>query len=481
MKLDVTDLVETRALINGEWVSTGNSYTVFNPATQLSIAEVAKCGDVETNSAIDAASRAFIKTKNMLAKERGAILSGLSNLMLQHENELAIILTTEQGKSFAEAKGEVVYAASFLQWFAEEAKRVYGDIIPSHKPGCRVLVTKNPIGVVGAITPWNFPLAMFTRKLGAAFAAGCSIIWKPSEETPLSANALGILAILAGFPVGSLNIISGDPVAIGNALMASDIVRKISFTGSTKIGKLLMQQAAATVKRVSMELGGNAPFIVFEDADLDAAVDGAMVSKFRNNGQTCICANRFYIHDAIYDKFVARLLMRVRELKIGNGLTNGVTTGPLINQAALNKVVAHVADAKDKGGEIVCGGKSHSLGGLFYEPTVIVNATADMLLANAETFGPVVACFRFYSDAEVVRLANNTNSGLAGYFYTRDLVRAMRVADLLDLGMIGINEAMISSETAPFGGIKESGVGREGSRYGIDEYTSLKYILLGGL
>lgn len=481
MKLNNADLLQTKAFINGLWVETATSYTVLNPASLTKIAQVSKCGSDECDAAIDAAQAALTPLKKMLAKDRSAILRKIAMLMLEHKDDLATILTTEQGKNYAEAQGEIVYSAGFFEWFAEEAKRIYGDIIPATKPNTKIMVTKEAVGVVGAITPWNFPLAMFARKFAAAFAAGCPVIWKPSEETPLSANALAVICTLAGVPKGCLNIVSGDAVQIGSALMKSTKVRKITFTGSTKTGKLLMQQAADTVKKVSMELGGNAPFIVFADADLDAAVEGALQSKFRNTGQTCVCVNRFFVHDTVYDEFITKFAAKISALKIGDGFMPGITQGPLINQMAFDKVAAHVADAKLKGATIVCGGKPHDLGGLFYEPTLFANANTDMLFNREETFGPLAACIRFKTTEEVLELANDSETGLSAYFYTRDLALAFQVAEQLEVGMVGINDGIISNEVAPFGGIKESGIGREGSKYGIEEYLNIKYTLIGGL
>lgn len=401
--------------------------------------------------------------------------------MLSNQQDLATLLSREQGKPLAEAMGEVVYAASFLEWFAEEAKRAYGDIIPSHKADARILVVKEAIGVVAAITPWNFPLAMVTRKVGPALAAGCTMILKPSEETPLSAFALAVLAEQAGIPAGVFNVVSGDAVAIGGALQASGIVRKLSFTGSTRTGKLLMRQAADTLKKVSLELGGNAPFIVFDDADLDAAVKGAMASKFRNTGQTCVCVNRFFIQDGVYEAFTGKLAEAVAAMRVGSALDGETEQGPLINAAALAKVELHVSDALEKGATLLCGGRRHALGGTFYEPTILTDANSDMLIAQDETFGPVAACFRFKDEAEVLQRANDTPYGLSAYFYSRDIGRVWRMAEGLEAGMVGINEGIISTEVAPFGGIKESGLGREGSKYGLEDYLEIKYLLMGGL
>jgi succinate-semialdehyde dehydrogenase / glutarate-semialdehyde dehydrogenase len=476
-----TQLWRTGSFIGGEWIRGRDTYAVVDPASGDELAKVARAGEAEARAAIDAAARAFPAWRDATAAERAAKVRRWGELMLANQRDLALIMTREQGKPLAEAMGEVVYAASFLTWFAEEARRAYGDVIPAPKPNARIVVTKEPVGVVGAITPWNFPLAMVTRKAGPALAAGCTMVLKPSEETPLSALALAVLAQEAGIPSGAFNVVSGDAPAIGGALMASKAVRKISFTGSTRTGKLLMRQAADTVKKISLELGGNAPFIVFDDADLDAAVEGAMASKFRNTGQTCVCVNRFFVQASVHDAFVEKLVKAVRALKTANGLEEGATQGPLINAAAIAKVESHVADAQKKGGQVVCGGKRHALGGTFYEPTVIVGANADMTLANDETFGPVAAVFRFDTEADAIRMANDTEFGLSAYFYARDIGRVWRVAAALESGMVGINEGIISTEVAPFGGVKESGLGREGSKYGLDEYLETKYMMMGGL
>ncbi|BCA29148.1 NAD-dependent succinate-semialdehyde dehydrogenase [Metapseudomonas otitidis] len=467
--------------IDGCWLEDGPRYPVRNPADGTLITEVAKAGVAETDQAIAAAQRALPAWRGLTAKARSQPLRRWAELMLAHQRELAELLSREQGKPLAEAMGEVVYAASFLEWFAEEARRVYGDVIPSHKADARIVVTKEPIGVVAAITPWNFPLAMVTRKVGPALAAGCTLILKPSEETPLSAFALAVLAEEAGIPAGVFNIVSGDAPAIGSALQASPVVRKLSFTGSTATGKLLMRQAADTLKKVSLELGGNAPFIVFDDADLDAAVRGAMASKFRNTGQTCVCVNRFYIQEGVYEAFTAKLADAVRALRVGAALDGESDQGPLINTAALAKVEQHLGDALEKGARLLCGGRRHALGGTFFEPTVLVEATPQMLIAREETFGPVAACFRFKNEAEVLAHANDTPYGLSAYFYSRDIGRVWRVAEGLEAGMVGINEGIISTEVAPFGGIKASGLGREGSKYGIEDYLEIKYLLMGGL
>ncbi|MHC8344549.1 NAD-dependent succinate-semialdehyde dehydrogenase [Pseudomonas sp. RT6P73] len=474
-------LIRNGNFIDGQWSSGGPTYPVFNPANGELITEVQKAGADATNLAIDAANRALPAWRKLTAKERSKKLKRWSELMLSNQKDLATLLSREQGKPLAEAMSEVVYAASFLEWFAEEAKRAYGDVIPSHKADARIIVVKEAIGVVAAITPWNFPLAMVTRKVGPALAAGCTMILKPSEETPLSAFALAVLAEQAGIPAGVFNIVSGDAVAIGGALQASGIVRKLSFTGSTRTGKLLMRQAADTLKKVSLELGGNAPFIVFDDADLDAAVKGAMASKFRNTGQTCVCVNRFFIQDGVYEAFTGKLAEAVAAMRVGSALDGETEQGPLINAAALAKVELHVSDALQKGAKLLCGGRRHALGGTFYEPTILAQANSDMLIAQDETFGPVAACFRFKDEAEVLQKANDTPYGLSAYFYSRDIGRVWRMAEGLEAGMVGINEGIISTEVAPFGGIKESGLGREGSKYGLDDYLEIKYLLMGGL
>ncbi|WP_433740161.1 NAD-dependent succinate-semialdehyde dehydrogenase [Pseudomonas putida] len=482
----MSDLIRHGNFIDGHWFtgegsSGGATYPVLNPATGELIADVQKAGAEETNLAIDAANRALPAWRKLTAKERSQRIKRWGELMLSNQKDLATLLSREQGKPLAEAMGEVVYAASFLEWFAEEAKRAYGDVIPSHKADARIVVVKEAIGVVAAITPWNFPLAMVTRKVGPALAAGCTMILKPSEETPLSAFALAVLAEQAGIPAGVFNVVSGDAVAIGGALQASGIVRKLSFTGSTRTGKLLMRQAADTLKKVSLELGGNAPFIVFDDADIDAAVKGAMASKFRNTGQTCVCVNRFFIQDGVYEAFTGKLAEAVAAMRVGNALEGETEQGPLINIAALAKVELHVSDAVEKGAKVLCGGRRHALGGTFYEPTILAEASSDMLIAQDETFGPVAACFRFKDEAEVLQRANDTPYGLSAYFYSRDIGRVWRMAEGLEAGMVGINEGIISTEVAPFGGIKESGLGREGSKYGLDDYLEIKYLLMGGL
>ncbi|CAN7559607.1 NAD-dependent succinate-semialdehyde dehydrogenase [Caballeronia sp. LjRoot34] len=475
------NLLRKEHYIDGAWHKSVETYAVHNPATGEVIAHIAKAGVAQTHQAIRAAEIAFPVWRSLTAKERGTRIRRWGELMLEHRDALAELLTREQGKPLAEAKGEVAYAASFLEWFAEEAKRSYGDVIPSSKPGSKIIVTREPVGVVAAITPWNFPLAMITRKAGPALAAGCTMVLKPSEETPLSALALAVLAAQAGIPAGVFNVVSGDAVAIGATLTASPAVRKLSFTGSTRVGKLLAAQSADTLKKLSLELGGNAPFIVFDDADLDAAVQGAMASKFRNTGQTCVCVNRFFVQAGVYAAFTQRLTEAVRKLRVGDALEQEVDQGPLINEAAFRKVGDHVQDALSKGATVLTGGRPHALGGTFYEPTVLAHANRTMLIAQEETFGPVAACFRFETEAEAITLANDTPFGLAAYFYTRDLGRAWRVADALETGMVGINEGIISTEVAPFGGVKQSGLGREGSKYGLDEYMEMKYMMISGL
>ncbi|MBU3824460.1 MAG: NAD-dependent succinate-semialdehyde dehydrogenase [Candidatus Oceanisphaera merdipullorum] len=464
---------------DGQWHVCAQLYDVFNPATGKLLAQVAKCGAKETQAAIDAAEHALVSWRHTTAKERSKILRRWYELMLEHKDALAELMVLEQGKPLTEAKGEVVYAASFLEWFGEEAKRAYGETIPSPDAKHRIWVIKQPVGVVAAITPWNFPLAMITRKVGPALAAGCTVVVKAASATPLCANALAVLAEQAGVPAGVLNLVSGDTQAISDTLMDSPVVRKLSFTGSTKVGKLLMAKAADTVKKLSLELGGNAPFIVFDDADLDAAVAGAIAAKFRNTGQTCVCVNRFLVQDGIYDRFVQKLAAACSALKVGDGLTDGVQQGPLINQDGLKKVQQHLTDALNKGGKIICGGQPHALGGTFFQPTVLADATDDMLLAHEETFGPVAACFRFHDEDEAIDRANATPFGLAAYFYTQNLNRVYRVSEALESGMVGVNAGIISNEVAPFGGVKESGLGREGARDGLAEYLETKYVNLG--
>jgi succinate-semialdehyde dehydrogenase / glutarate-semialdehyde dehydrogenase len=478
MNLTSSNLFKTEAYINGKWVNVNKTYEVINPSTQQKIADVAYCSEIECNDAINAAAEAFKLFKQTTANERSLMLLKMANLMLEHQNDLATILTTEQGKPYHEAKLEVGYAASFFSWYAGEALRITGDVIQNSNKDSKVLVTKEPIGVVAAITPWNFPLAMLTRKVGAAIAAGCTVVWKPSEETPLSANAMGVISQIADIPNGVINIVSGNAVAIGDTIMKAKAIKKITFTGSTRTGKILLKGAADTVKRVSMELGGNAPFIVFADANLDDAVNGAMSSKFRNAGQVCIAANRFYIHKDIFSDFTTKLQQKIKELNVGDGFMDNVNIGPLINQNAVKKVKAHILDAVNKGAKALCGGESHQLGGNFFQPTILVGMTPDMLIAKEETFGPVAACFSFETDEEVISMANDTDFGLAAYFYSKNISRIFNISNQLEYGMIGVNETSISSYATPFGGIKESGYGREGSIHGIEDYISLKYNII---
>ncbi|GKV89755.1 NAD-dependent succinate-semialdehyde dehydrogenase [Pectobacterium carotovorum] len=475
------ELFKTGYFAAGKWQQSGATFEVVNPATGESIASVAKAGKKETQAAIDAAYAAFPAWKRKTAKERSEILYRWYELILENKRYLAELMTAEQGKPVQEAEGEVVYAANFIQWFAEQGKRANGEIIPPAKPGSKIYATREPVGVVVAITPWNFPLAMLTRKLGPALAAGCTGVIKPANNTPLSAFALLALAQQAGVPDGVLNGVAGDTQAISDTVMASDKVRKISFTGSTEVGKTLVRNAADTMKKVSMELGGNAPYIVFDDADIQAAVKGAIANRFRNAGQVCVSANRFYIQDGVYDEFVSLLAEEVKKLKVGNGMDDGVVLGPLIDDAAVEKVEKHVNDAVEKGGKALVGGKRHKLGHSFFEPTVIIDANEAMLLAQEETFGPVAPCFRFKTEEEVIQRANNTPFGLAAYFYSQNLQRVFRVAEALESGMIGINECAVSTELAPFGGVKESGLGREGSVLGLDEFLEVKTWHLGGL
>ncbi|VCH58317.1 succinate-semialdehyde dehydrogenase [Burkholderia pseudomallei] len=471
-------LLRERAFVAGEWQAAdgGATLEVRNPATGALIGTVPAMGAAETRRAIDAANAAWPAWRKKTAKERAAILRKWHDLMIAHADDLALILTTEQGKPLAEAKGEIGYAASFLEWFAEEGKRVYGDTIPTPAADKRIVVTKEPVGVCAAITPWNFPAAMITRKVGPALAAGCPIVVKPAEATPFSALAMAVLAERAGVPAGVFSVVTGEPKAIGGELTSNPIVRKLSFTGSTPVGRLLMAQCAATVKKVSLELGGNAPFIVFDDADLDAAVEGAIASKYRNSGQTCVCTNRFYVHEKVYDAFAEKLTAAVAKLKVGPGTEAGVVQGPLINGAAVRKVEAHIADALDKGARVTTGGQHHPLGHGFFEPTVLTGVTPDMKVAKEETFGPLAPLFRFSTEEEAIRYANDTEFGLAAYFYSRDIGRVWRVAEALEYGMVGINAGIISNEVAPFGGVKQSGLGREGSHYGIDDYVVIKYM-----
>ena len=483
LELRDASLLRQQCFIGGQWcdADSGETFEVNNPATGALLARVPKMGAAETRRAILAADQAWAGWRAKTAKERSLILRRWHELMLENQDDLALLMTSEQGKPLAEAKGEIQYAASFIEWFAEEGKRVYGDVIPSPSSSSRLIVIKEPIGVCAAITPWNFPAAMITRKAAPALAAGCTMLVKPAESTPLSALALAVLAERAGVPAGVLSVITGKSREIGGEMTANPVVRKLSFTGSTEVGKILMGQTAQTVKKVSMELGGNAPFIVFDDADLDAAVEGALASKFRNAGQTCVCANRLYVHAAVYDQFVEKLLAAVQHIKVGNGTTEGINQGPLIDEKAVLKIEEHVADALGKGGTLLLGGKRHALGGSFFEPTIIGDANADMIVAREETFGPLAPVFRFSSDKEIIALANDTEFGLASYFYSRDIGRIWRIVDALEYGMVGVNTGLISNEVAPFGGVKQSGIGREGSKYGIEDYLVIKYVCLGGL
>lgn len=482
MHLSDTALLRTQAYINGQWVNAGDGATfdVTNPADGAVICAVASVGAEETAAAIAAAKQALPGWRDTLPKERAAILRKWFSLIMAHQEDLARLLSWEQGKPLTESRGEIAYGASFIEWFAEEARRIYGDVIPHDKAGRRLVAIRQPVGVVAAITPWNFPCAMITRKAGPALAAGCTVIVKPATETPLSALALAELADRAGVPPGVFNVVAGKrSQAIGGELTSNPDVRKLSFTGSTRIGKLLMAQCADTMKKVSLELGGNAPFIVFDDADLDAAVEGAIHSKFRNSGQTCVCTNRLLVQDSIYDAFKERLVAAVQKLKVAPAAEDGAQQGPLINQQAVAKIQEHIDDAVAKGASILAGGKVHALGGSFYEPTILGDVTADMLVARDETFGPLAPLFRFSTEDEAIAMANDTEFGLASYVYTQNLGRAWRVAEALEYGMVGVNEGLISTEVAPFGGIKESGSGREGSKYGIEDYTELKYMCLG--
>ncbi|EMB5690951.1 NAD-dependent succinate-semialdehyde dehydrogenase [Acinetobacter baumannii] len=483
MQLNELALFRQQAFVAGKWCDADHQQTseILNPATLEVIGTVPNMGKAEAERAIEAAKEAWPLWKNKTAKDRSIILKKWFDLIISNTDELAFILTSEQGKPLAEAKGEILYAASFIEWFAEEAKRVYGDIIPSPYPDARIVVNKQPIGVIAAITPWNFPAAMITRKVAPALAAGCPCIVKPAPETPFTALALVDLAVQAGVPAEIFSVITGDAVHIGDAIFESDVVRKFTFTGSTPVGKMLLERSAKTLKKVSLELGGNAPFIVFDDADLDAAIEGALIAKFRNAGQTCVCVNRFLVQAGIYEKFIAALSQKIQNFNIGNGLEAGHDIGPLINANAVKKVEAHIQDALDKNGRLVIGGKRHTAGELFFEPTLIADVTADMDVATQETFGPLAAVFKFETEQQAVEMANATEFGLAAYCYTKDLGRAWRMSEQLEYGMVGINKGLISNEVAPFGGIKQSGLGREGSKYGIEDYLEIKYTLFGGL
>ena len=477
------DLFRELCYIDGQWVGADSDETleVSNPASGDVMGTVPKMGAEETRRAIEAAERAWPAWRAKTAKERAVVLRRWYELMMENQDDLAVLMTMEQGKPLAEAKGEIAYGASFIEWFAEEGRRIYGDTIPQHQADKRIVVIKQPVGVVATITPWNFPNAMITRKCGPALAAGCPVVVKPASQTPYSALALAELAERAGLPKGLLSVVTGSASAIGGEMTSNPIVRKLSFTGSTEIGKLLMQQSASTVKKVSMELGGNAPFIVFDDADLDAAVEGAMLCKFRNTGQTCVCANRILVQDTVYDAFAEKLAVAVSKLRVGNGLEEGISQGPLIDMAAVEKVEEHVADATEKGARIVAGGARHDLGGSFFQPTLLADVTTEMKVTREETFGPVAPLFRFKTEDEAIAMANDTEFGLAAYFYARDLGRVWRVGEALESGIVGINTGIISTEVAPFGGVKESGIGREGSHYGLDEFLEVKYLCMGGV
>ncbi|MFZ6847051.1 NAD-dependent succinate-semialdehyde dehydrogenase [Undibacterium sp. RuRC25W] len=484
LHLKDASLLRDAAFVNGTWLSTEDRFKVSNPSTNQLLAEVSNVTEADTEAAIAAAQAAFPAWAAKTAKERAALMRTWFNLMIAHADDLAAIMTAEQGKPLVEAKGEVIYGASFLEWFAEEAKRVSGDVMASTWTDKRIVVLKQPIGVCAAITPWNFPIAMITRKVAPAMAAGCTIVIKPAEQTPLSALAMVELAQRAGIPAGVINVLTADAersVAVGKVLCDSPVVRHLSFTGSTPVGRILMRQSAPTIKKLALELGGHAPFIVFDDADVDAAVEGALQSKFRNAGQTCVCTNRFYVHASIYDQFVEKLAIGAKKIQVGDGFAAGVQQGPMIDEQAIAKVSEHVADAQAKGARLVTGGQLHAAGELFYEPTVLSDVTSAMLVMQEETFGPVAAVMKFESEDEVIAAANNTEFGLASYFYSRDIGRVWRVAEKLEYGMVGINTGLMSNEVAPFGGVKQSGLGREGSKYGIDEYLEMKYLCLGGM
>ncbi len=483
MALKDEKLFRELCYIDGEWIGAGSNETidVTNPATGEVLGTIPKMGAEETRRAIEAAQAAYPAWRAKTAKDRAAILRRWHDLMMENQDDLARLMTAEQGKPLAESLGEIVYAASFIEWFAEEGKRIYGDIIPTHAPGKRIVVTKEPIGVCVAITPWNFPAAMITRKAGPALAAGCTMVCKPATATPYSALALAELGERAGIPAGVFSVVTGASGAIGGEMTSNPLVRKLTFTGSTEIGKLLMAQCAATVKKVSLELGGNAPFIVFDDADLDKAVEGAMASKFRNTGQTCVCANRFLVQDEVYDAFAEKLTRAVEKMVVGDGLKGLTQQGPLIDSAAVDKVEEHIADAVGKGAKVISGGKRHALGGTFFEPTVLADVTTDMIVSREETFGPVAPLYRFETEEEALKMANDTEFGLAAYFYSRDIGRVWRMMEGLEYGIVGANEGIISTEVAPFGGMKESGIGREGSKYGIEEFVEVKYGLIGGI
>ena len=483
MNLKDTSLFREQGYIDGAWVDAddGGKIEVDNPADNSVVGTIPKMGAGETRRAIEAANAAYPEWRALTGKERAGILRKWFDLVMENQEDLAVLMTTEQGKPLAESMGEIVYGASFIEWFAEEAKRIYGDTIPQHQHDKRIVVIKEPVGVVASITPWNFPNAMITRKVAPALAAGCTVVAKPATQTPYSAFALAELAERAGIPKGVFNVVTGASAEIGSELTSNPIVRKLSFTGSTEVGKFLMEQCAGTVKKTSMELGGNAPFIVFDDADIDSAIVGAMQSKYRNAGQTCVCANRIFAQEGVYDQFTEKLAEAAAALTVGDGLNEGVSTGPLIDLKAVEKVESHIQDAVSKGARVVVGGSRHSNGGNFFEPTVLADVTHDMLVSREETFGPLAPVYRFDTDADVVRMANDTEFGLAAYFYTRDIGRVWKVAEQLEYGIVGINTGLISTEIAPFGGMKESGVGREGSKYGIDEFVEVKYMCMGDI
>ena len=483
LALNDPDLFRTRCLVGGTWADadSGATIAIHNPATGEQLGTIPKMGAAETRRAIDAASRAWPAWRALTAGARARVLRKWFDLIVEHQEDLALLMTSEQGKPLNEARGEVLYAASFVEWFAEEGKRIYGDVIPGHQPDKRIVVTKEPVGVCAAITPWNFPLAMITRKAGPALAAGCTMVLKPATQTPYSALALAVLAERAGVPAGVFSVLTGSATEIGGELTANPVVRKLTFTGSTEVGIKLAAQCAPTIKKLSLELGGNAPFIVFDDADLDAAVDGALASKYRNTGQTCVCANRLLVQDTVYDAFAEKLAAAVAKLKVGNGVDEGVTQGPLIDMQAVEKVEEHIADALAKGARVVTGGKRHALGRSFFEPTILADVTPQMKIAREETFGPVAPLFRFKDEAEAIRMANDTEFGLAAYFYAAGMNRVWRVSGALEYGIVGINTGIISTEVAPFGGMKSSGLGREGSKYGIEDYLEIKYLCMGGV
>lgn len=476
-------LFRQQCYINGQWVNadSGETIAVTNPATGETLGTIPKMGAAETRRAIEAANAAYPAWRARTAAERSIILRRWHELLLENQEDLAVLMTAEQGKPLAESRGEITYAASFIEWFAEEGKRVYGDTIPQHQRDKRIVVLKEPIGVCAAITPWNFPSAMITRKAGPALAVGCPMVVKPATQTPFSALALAELAARAGIPAGVFSVVTGASGAIGGEMTSNPIVRKLTFTGSTEIGKLLMEQCAGTVKKLALELGGNAPFIVFNDADLDAAVEGAIVSKYRNTGQTCVCTNRFLVQDGVYDDFAARLVAAVEKLKVGDGLKGDTQQGPLIDMKSLEKVEEHITDAKEKGARVLSGGARHELGGSFFQPTVLADVTPQMMVAREETFGPVAPLFRFQTEEDAIRMANDTEFGLAAYFYSRDIGRVWRVAEAVEYGIVGINTGLISTTVAPFGGVKESGFGREGSKYGVDDFLEIKYLCMGGI